>query len=146
LPNSVDNLDKEAEDDATMTDETLEEKLRSVLVTHPEIVFAVLYGSAAEGDRFNDVDVALLVDRQALPQAQDLDFIFQLADSLENHLSVPVDVRILNEAPLPYRYNVSKGKPLLVRDKERWYTFLERTWDEYLDFQPVAMQYIREMI
>lgn len=128
-----------------MADETLEDKLRSVLVEHPEIVFAVLYGSAATDDHFNDVDVAVLVDRQLLSQAKDLDFIFQLAESLENVLSLPVDVRILNEAPLPYRYNVSKGKPLIVRDKERWYTFLERTWDEYLDFQPVAMQYVREM-
>jgi hypothetical protein len=34
---------------------------------------------------------------------------------------------------------------LVVRDWEAWFAFRERTWDEYLDFQPVAMGYLREM-
>jgi hypothetical protein len=60
-------------------------------------------------------------------------------------LRFPVDVRALNDAPLPFRYNVSRGIPLVVRDWEAWFAFRERTWDEYLDFQPVAMGYLREM-
>lgn len=122
-----------------------EEALRSVLAEQPAIVFAVLYGSAAEDGPFRDVDVAVMVDRAQLPREQDLDFTFELTEALEAVAPAPVDVRLLNEAPLPYRYNVSRGRPLLVRDDEAWYMFLERTWDEYLDFRPVAMQYIREM-
>lgn len=48
--------------------------------------------------------------------------------------------------PLAFRYHVLKGRPLVVRDE----TFLDelraRTWDDYLDFQPFARQYLREVL
>jgi hypothetical protein len=56
-----------------------------------------------------------------------------------------VDVRIINDAPLPFRYNVSRGIPLVLNDRNAFFQFLERTWDEFLDFQPVAMQYLKEL-
>jgi predicted nucleotidyltransferase len=111
----------------------------------PGICFAILYGSAADSESFRDVDVGIWIDRTVLPPAQDLDFAFDLAAKLEKLIPFPVDVRVINDAPLAFRYNVSKGIPLIVHDEEQFARFLERTWDEYLDFEPVAMQYIREM-
>ena len=120
--------------------------LNQRLEAFPEILFAVLYGSAAEGDQFNDLDVGVWVDRTAVPAGNDLHYSFKLEQALGASLSYPVDVRIINDAPLPFAYNVCRGRPLLLRDKEAWYHFRERTWDMWLDFEPVAMKYLQEMV
>ena len=121
------------------------ENLTLCLKGRPEILFAFLYGSATEGGSFRDLDVGLFVDRARVPASVDLDYAFELADELENIVPHPVDVRVINDAPLPFRYNVSQGVVLLATDGEALARFLERTWDEYLDFQPVAMQYLKEL-
>ena len=123
----------------------IKEALALCLQDRPEILFAILYGSAAEGRPFQDLDVGLFVDRASVPVSVELDYAFALADELERVAPHPVDVRVINDAPLPFRYNVSRGIPLLVHDKEVFARFLERTWDEFLDFQPVAMQYLKEL-
>jgi predicted nucleotidyltransferase len=115
------------------------------LQDRPEILFAILYGSAAEDLPFRDLDIGLFVDRASVPASAELDYAFALADELEQVASYPVDVRVINDAPLPFRYNVSRGTPLVVNDKEVFARFLERTWDEFLDFQPMAMQYLKEL-
>jgi hypothetical protein len=121
------------------------EKLVQYLAGRPEILFAVLYGSATEGEIFRDLDVGIMLDRAQVPASFDLEYAFSLGENLQQALRFPVDVRALNDAPLPFRYNVSRGIPLVVRDWRAWFAFRERTWDEYLDFQPVAMSYLREM-
>jgi predicted nucleotidyltransferase len=123
----------------------VKEALVCRLQNRPEIHFAILYGSAAEGRSFRDLDIGLLVDRTRVPISSELDYAFALADELEQVAPCSVDVRVINGAPLPFRYNVSRGVPLVINDKEAFYQFLERTWDEFLDFRPVAMQYLREM-
>ena len=127
----------------------LSPKIKDALVlclqNRPEILFAILYGSAAEDRPFRDLDIGLFVDRASVPASAELGYAFALADELEQVAPHPVDVRVINDAPLPFRYNVSRGIPLIVNNKEVFTRFLERTWDEFLDFQPVAMQYLREL-
>lgn len=123
----------------------LRQRLASQLAQHSEILFAVLYGSAAEGGPFRDLDVGLFVDRSLVAASKDWDFAFELAADLESVVPYTVDVRVINDASLPFRYNVSRGIPLVVNDEERWFNFLEWTWIMYFDFQPVAKQYLKEM-
>jgi predicted nucleotidyltransferase len=123
----------------------IKEAIGLCLKNRPEILFAILYGSAAEGRPFRDLDIGLFVDRASVPASVELDYAFALADELEQVALHPVDVRVINDAPLSFRYNVSRGIPLMVNDKEVFARFLERTWDEFLDFQPVAMQYLKEL-
>ena len=139
-----------------MVEEAIQERLKEILAQEEQIYFAVLYGSAAastpdrEGEasrerHFHDLDVAIWVDEEVLGPRKWLAWAARLEAKLQRAVDYPVDLRILNDASLPFRYNVSRGIPLLINDKETWYHFLERTWDEYLDFQPVAMAYLREM-
>lgn len=123
---------------------TWREALKAHLATREEIRFALLYGSAAESDSFRDVDVGVFVDRTAVSEAQELDYAFALAAELEKVVPYPVDVRVINDAPLPFRYNVSRGEPIAGLDEEALYTFLERTWDEFFDFWPVALNYLKD--
>lgn len=120
-------------------------QLTICLQGRPEILFALLYGSATEGESFRDLDVGIFVDRTAVSVAAEMSYSFALADELQHIVHYPVDVRIINDTPLGFRYNVSCGTALVVNDAEKFYAFLERTWDEYLDFQPVAWQYLKEL-
>ncbi|MHC4745489.1 MAG: nucleotidyltransferase domain-containing protein [Planctomycetota bacterium] len=126
-------------------DTTIKEKLTLCLKDRPEILFAILYGSAAEGESFRDLDIGLFVDRAIVPESAEWDYAFTLADELERVVPYPVDVRVINNAPLTFRYNVSRGKVLVANNEPGLFHFLERTWDEFLDFQPVAMQYLKEI-
>lgn len=128
-----------------MLDGDLWRRITERLEGRPGLVFAVLYGSAAGGGAFRDLDIGVWVDRRLVPAGQDLDWAFDLTDALEPLAPVPVDVRVINDAPLPFRYNVSRGQPLVINNRSTWYDFLERTWDEWLDFEPVAMQYLRDV-
>jgi uncharacterized protein len=128
-----------------MIAESIKAQLQQSLQPIPGLCFAMLYGSAVDSEHFRDLDVGLWVDREIVSKAQELAFGFDLAAKLEKVLSFPVDVRVINNAPLAFRYNVSKGIPLLINDEDRFTHFLERTWDEYLDFAPVAMQYLQEL-
>jgi uncharacterized protein len=110
-----------------------------------EILFAILYGSAIEGGTFRDLDIGVFLDRVLASEVADWELAGDLADELSRAVSLPVDVQVLNEATLPFRYNVSRGAPLAVRDAEALAFFLERTWDDFLDFRPVAMQYLKEL-
>lgn len=112
---------------------------------HPAILFAILYGSMLEKADPRDVDLAVFVDRAQVPRERDLDFAFDLIDLLEPQLDRPLDLWVLNDLPLTLRYRVSRGKPVWIRDEEAYYRFLERTWDEYFDFQPVMRRYLDEL-
>jgi predicted nucleotidyltransferase len=124
-------------------------EIKRALIAHlegrPEIVFAVLFGSAVGDGPFHDLDVAIWVDRNLVPASEDLNYAFSLAGELEHVLPYPVDVRVINDAPLPFRYNVSRGVRLVANNDELFYSFLERTWDEYFDFEPVLLQYLKDL-
>ncbi len=123
----------------------INERISHTLKGRPEIRFALLYGSAAEGQPFRDLDIGIWVDRLLVPTTQDLDYAFVIATDLEKIMSRRTDVRVINDAPLPFRYNVSCGIPLIINDRQAYFSFLERTWDDFLDFRPVAMAYLKEL-
>lgn len=119
--------------------------LSDALSGRDEILFALLYGTAAEGFRFRDLDIGIFVNRKIIPAERELAYAFALSDELASTSSCPVDVRVINDAPLLFRRSVSCGTPLVVNDEEVFTTFLTRTWSEFLDFQPVAMKYLKEL-
>jgi predicted nucleotidyltransferase len=87
---------------------TLRERVVQRLTDWPGIVFAVLYGSAVDGEGYRDLDIGVWVDRAVVPPARDIDYAFDLIDVLEPLSPVPVAVRVINDAPLPFRYNVRR--------------------------------------
>jgi predicted nucleotidyltransferase len=125
---------------------SLIEALRNHLEARPEILFAYLHGSFLTGGPYRDIDVAAWVDptggrdRCSGRYALDLSVVLHLA------LGEPVDVQVLNDAPLAVRYHALKGQPLVVRDWDFLDQVRARTWDDYFDFLPFARQYLREVL
>ncbi|MBC8254563.1 MAG: nucleotidyltransferase domain-containing protein [Ardenticatenia bacterium] len=83
------------------------ERISLTLKGRPEIRFGLLHGSAAHGQPFRDLDIGVWVDRVLVPTTQDLAYAFVIATDLEKTVSCLADVRVINDAPLPSRCNVS---------------------------------------
>ena len=120
--------------------------IRRCLEERREIIWAYLHGSFLEGGPYRDIDLAVWVE---LTQGNFQDWRrYEMDLSVALHLSVhkPVDVRVLNDAPLAFRYHAMRGELLLVRDRERLDEVRARTWDDYFDFLPFARRYLREVL
>ena len=122
----------------------VKDRLREHLASRSEVRFAYLHGSFLGSHSFGDVDVAVSIDRDRVstePTTYELD----LEAVLERGLGFSVDVRVVDGAPPSFRYAVTRGEALLVRDREAYATFRERTWNEYLDFAPLREEALRDL-
>ena len=120
-------------------------RLRELLAARSEVRFAYLHGSFLGADRFGDVDVAVSVERGSLSAADRTTYELDLEAVLERGLGLPVDVRVIEDTPPSFRYAVTLGEELFVRDREAWAMFRERTWNEYLDFAPLREEALRDL-
>ena len=121
----------------------LESAAKTFLAAKNGIVFAYIHGSFVTGEKFRDIDIAAYFEH---PPGH----IIEEELSLETELSrvmnnLPVDLRILNHAPLSFRYNVIRyGRPIFVRDNDSRCEFMEETLRNYFDFAPYREMYLRE--
>lgn len=98
-----------------------------------------------DGNEFNDVDIAIFLDQKAAAP-NPVDFEISLSLKLEKSLNFSVDVKILNFAPLSFRYQATMGRLILEQDKSIREDFLCRTWSDYFDLKPAAKIYLREAV
>lgn len=117
-----------------------------LLRAREEVVFAYLHGSFITEEAFRDVDLALYVATKPGWDMSLRRYEIDIGVELTSKMRAPIDVRVLNDAPLAFRYHVLKGRLLFTRDDEFLDVFRARTWDDYFDFAPFARQYLREAI
>jgi hypothetical protein len=123
--------------------------VRDMLSPRGEVVLAYVHGSFARGELFRDLDIAVFRHK---PPSSILDYELELETALEGALreagfKIGVDVRVLNEAPLSFKYHVIKdGKPLIVRDSGLREDFEEITIVQYLDFAPFRRGQLRRIL
>jgi predicted nucleotidyltransferase len=130
---------------AVQRDRLIEQVIR-LLEERSEIVLAVLHGSFLTDRPFRDIDLALYLDPAEIRREVLRDYELEQGVRWSAELGMPIDVRVLNDAPLAFRYHALKGVVLLARDGEFVDEFRARTWDEYCDFAPFAKRYLREAI
>lgn len=95
----------------------------------PEIVFALLHGSAAHGSAGprSDVDLALYLNR---PPSFDLyQRVSAVVEQLVPHAEP--DIGVLNDADVVYRFEALKGKLLFARNPETYASFYSLTCRQY---------------
>lgn len=126
--------------------DALIETLSRQLMMRPEIVFAVLHGSFVTGGPCRDIDVAVWVIPAVRPAAGWHRYATDLGADLTVALDATIDVQVLNEAPLGFRYHALCGRLLLARDEDFFHDIRERTWDDYFDFLPFARENLRGML
>jgi predicted nucleotidyltransferase len=109
-------------------------KLRSELEGVSGLRFTYVYGSVLDGDRIHDVDVGVFLDQVTV--AQQMNLVDALSVQLSAAVGFPVDIRVLNEAPLSFLYHVLRGRLLLCRDEAFLTDLLEEVPRRYLDLAP----------
>jgi uncharacterized protein len=115
------------------------EQIKNILINalqkDKDVSFAYLHGSFTADDLpFHDIDLGIYFsgdNRLVMSQAA-----ITLAVDLSKTTSFPVDVRVLNDAPVSFLYNVMKGELICEKNEDVRCTLMENTIREYLDIQP----------
>ncbi|WHZ28568.1 MAG: hypothetical protein OJF51_003366 [Nitrospira sp.] len=120
------------------TCEALARRIAEELEKEPAIKFSYLYGSVLDSDTVHDVDVGLYLHESeaATSSATPID----LSNRLTALVGMPVDVRVLNEAPLSFMYHVLRGQLLVCHAEECLTEMLEDVARRYLDLAPLLRQ------
>jgi predicted nucleotidyltransferase len=119
--------------------------ISSVLEKEIDVVFSYVHGSFLERV-FKDIDIAILVDERRIPSF--LRYELQMESLLNKAVGkFTFDVRILNGAPLSFRYEVIKnGKLMITKDEESRIDFETSTFSNYFDFAPFRDSYLKEVL
>jgi uncharacterized protein len=115
------------------------QRVSEVLAARTDIAFAYAHGSFIDREGFRDVDVAVWTS--ASPgRWTDVD----LSVELSRVAGYPVDVRIVNQAPVSFLFHVLRGRALVVRDERFLADLIERTARTYHDRAPLLRRAVRE--
>ncbi|HVF61497.1 MAG TPA: nucleotidyltransferase domain-containing protein [Thermoanaerobaculia bacterium] len=127
---------------------TIERRLCEFFAASPlaaeGIVTAYLFGSVARGEAgaASDVDVAVLPAAGPPPGLAGL--YLRLQGELERHLGLPVQVTVLDGAPVDLIHRVLRdGRLLLERNPSRRIAFEVKARREFFDLQPILRRYRR---
>lgn len=116
--------------------------LKERLETYPEIVFAYAHGSFIERDYYRDVDIALWLDNVEKAWT----FTVDVSARLEGSLGKPVDIQVLNKAPLPFQHHVyTKGVLILSRDEKQRSEVVNLTLRMYWDLRMLREQVTNDL-
>jgi predicted nucleotidyltransferase len=133
----------------------LQEVLKSLVHTHDEIVFALLYGSiiAPEiSEMVGDVDLAIYVQPSALRSPK---YVLESQLEAEAHqlLSTrgsnfpPVEVVLINEAPYSFAAKLLKtGYLVLKEDEETLTDFIEGVGEKSMDNSYLRQESLNEVL
>ena len=116
--------------------------IQAMLQNRQEISFAYVYGSFTEDLPFHDIDVGIVLS----PPAEEgvIPYMLDLSQCLSLETQTPVDVRVINDAPVTFQYSVIRGFLILMRDEEKHVRFVEEVIRKYLDLKPRIRRAIKE--
>ena len=128
----------------------LVQALADALAAYPDVAFAYVHGSFARQGPFRDVDVAIHLAPGAEARGERAVIMGQeIGDSISRTLPLdvvpPFDVRVLNQAPLGFTYQVLlRGRLVFSRDESARVGWVARVVERYLDLQPLRRQALKE--
>ena len=118
------------------------EQLAAALQNRDEVMFAYIYGSFAEDLAFHDIDVGVYT--LEITEEESTNYSLILGQMLSKELQVPVDIRVLNFAPVSFLYEVIRGNLIFERNEEIRIRVVEQTIQRYLDLKPMILRGIKE--
>lgn len=119
------------------------QNISNALRDRSNIIFAYVFGSFSARESFQDIDVGIFISVNA---ESALKIELDLERELEDLIHMPVDVRILNRAPISFVYQVIKGGIIIVdKNMDMRADFEGLTLKKYFDFQHLRNEYLREV-
>jgi len=123
-------------------DVALREGIVRCLADQADVVAVYVFGSTARGTSRPDSDIDVAVLFAGTPVRRLDSPRFTLEGVLERALGWPVDLIVLNDAPVDLRMRVRRdGEVVIDRDRAARLAFEVRTLNEYFDFEPVLTLY-----
>jgi hypothetical protein len=110
--------------------------IAEILVQTEGIDFSYIFGSFIDDDiPFHDIDLGVyFIGNNRLQMSEGAN---NLATILSRKTGYPVDVRVLNNAPVSFVYNVLKGKLIYEKNEDIRCQVMENTVRSYLDMKPI---------
>lgn len=90
-------------------------RITNYLKAVDSIIFAYIFGSFARGEAFSDIDIGIYLKGNF--DKSPLEIEFEMEDRIEELTGYPVDVRILDRAPISFIFQVIKDG-LLIKDED----------------------------
>ena len=124
------------------------EKVIQIISSHlfqqyDEILAVYIFGSFISERHFSDIDIGIIT---AMDLNKLLDFELKLENRLEKLIKYPVDVRILNRAPISFSQNVFRtGRVIIDKNPNMRADFEGRILKQYFDFSPFQQRYLQEV-
>lgn len=118
------------------------ELLAAKLMAEPTVAFAYVFGSFLEMNPVHDVDVGIYLHPS--DTKRETESVASLARRLTDATGLPVDVRILNQAPMTFLYHVVRGHLLVSKNDDLLTSTLENVSRRYLDIAPFLLQATKE--
>ena len=118
------------------------EKIREVLSQERHILVAFLYGSFLEDGPFRDIDIGIVVGKESPSGLYEFELEDKLSKTLSTH--IPLDIRIINKAPVTFSYHVVTGELIFCRDENVYADFVTKVVREFLDIKPIIEHYTKE--
>lgn len=116
-------------------------QLEGFLRKRPVVLFAYAFGSFIKSQRFEDLDLAVYLKNSGERK------VLGLEREIEELLHLPVEISLLNKAPLSFAFRIVKeGRPIFVRDNEARCDFEGRIRVLYFDFLPFYQRYYKEVV
>ncbi|WP_051920631.1 type VII toxin-antitoxin system MntA family adenylyltransferase antitoxin [Thermodesulfobacterium hydrogeniphilum] len=116
--------------------ENIFRKIKDFLEKDPNIVFALVFGSAATGKlrKDSDIDVAIYV-KNPVSEYELLSLMQKLSDLIKRE----VEIVVLNEVSPLLRHQVMKNrKELFIKDFLVYSKFRENTIDDYQEYLDIT--------
>ncbi len=111
---------------------------------HDEILTVYIFGSFISARYFSDIDIGIIA---AMDLNKPLEFELELENQLEKVTKFPVDVRILNQAPISFAQNIFRsGRIIIDKNPNMRADFEGRILKQYFDFSPFQQRYLQEVI
>ena len=120
------------------------DKIENFIKSQEGIIFAYIFGSFIEDETFNDVDIAIYVDKNIIP-TEKIFYEIELSNQLEEIIKIPVDVIRLNLASDPILYRATKGILIKNIDDNIRTNFITIHWKKYWDFKDKIQEHVAEM-
>ncbi|QGP91047.1 Polymerase beta, Nucleotidyltransferase [Neomoorella glycerini] len=119
--------------------------IKAYLANIPSIKFAYLHGSFLGDLPSRDIDIAIYYDPALTPNDQ-LDLSLTISSELSFKLRLPVDAHSLNATSLSFAYEATKGMVIISNDEQARLDFLENTWINYFDFEPLMREALFDLL
>lgn len=124
-------------------------KINSILFEKSEIIFAYIFGSFIEPDMkyFRDIDLGIFIDENYIKFSNYIDYAIELSLELESAVkSYPIDVIVINKAPLSLAFKIIHGNLLFTKNENLWIEYVTKICLLYHDHSITSRNILKDLV